>query len=211
MKIKNIILTLAMVLMVSGFAIAAENDSGLGAEDPAMAQGSDQEAGAATQNTGEAQMLKVQSGEHLGEGGEMMMIQEQANNRIKLEVGGQAAESSMQMNQVMEGGVTKLSAQLSNGQNAEIKVMPDAASQTAMERLKLQTCSEEAGCSIELKEVGAGENVKAAYEVKTQRTSRVLGIFKAQMQVQAQVDAESGEILDVKKPWWAFLASEPEE
>jgi hypothetical protein len=30
------------------------------------------------------------------------------------------------------------------------------------------------------------------------------------MQVQAQVDAETGEIIQVNKPWWAFLAVEPE-
>jgi len=31
------------------------------------------------------------------------------------------------------------------------------------------------------------------------------------MDVSAQIDAETGEIIRVKKPWWAFLASEPEE
>jgi hypothetical protein len=31
------------------------------------------------------------------------------------------------------------------------------------------------------------------------------------MQVSAQVDAENGEVIAVKKPWWAFLASESEE
>jgi len=31
------------------------------------------------------------------------------------------------------------------------------------------------------------------------------------MNVEAQVDAETGEIIRVKKPWWAFLASEPAE
>lgn len=31
------------------------------------------------------------------------------------------------------------------------------------------------------------------------------------MQVQAQVNAESGEIIIVNKPWWTFLAIEPEE
>jgi hypothetical protein len=31
------------------------------------------------------------------------------------------------------------------------------------------------------------------------------------MQVQAQVDAENGEVIQTHKPWWAFLASESEE
>lgn len=81
----------------------------------------------------------------------------------------------------------------------------------ALERLRLKVCSEEQECTIELKEVGSGEQAKIAYELKTQRQSKVLGLFKAQMQVQAQVDAENGEVIKVKKPWWAFLASEPSE
>jgi len=75
----------------------------------------------------------------------------------------------------------------------------------------LRTCSEENGCSIELKEVAQGKEVKAAYELRTQRQSKVLGMFRARMQVQTQVDAENGEIIRTKKPWWAFLATEPEE
>jgi hypothetical protein len=31
------------------------------------------------------------------------------------------------------------------------------------------------------------------------------------MQVQAQVDAENGDVILAKKPWWAFLATESEE
>jgi hypothetical protein len=100
---------------------------------------------------------------------------------------------------------------LKNGDFYLVKIMPDKASETALEKLKLKTCSEEKGCSIELKEVGSGEKIKVAYEVKTKRQSKVLGLFKAQMQVRAQVDAETGEVLKVRKNWWAFLASEPME
>ena len=89
--------------------------------------------------------------------------------------------------------------------------MPDTASERALERLQLKTCSEENGCSIELKEVGQGDQVKAAYEVQVQKQAKVLGLFKTKMQVQAQVDAENGEVISAKKPWWAFLASESEE
>ena len=89
--------------------------------------------------------------------------------------------------------------------------MPDTASETALARLRLKVCSEENECQIELKEVGQGEQVKAAYEMNIQRQSKFLGLFQTRMQVQAQVDAETGEIVRVKKPWWAFLASEPAE
>ena len=41
--------------------------------------------------------------------------------------------------------------------------------------------------------------------------SKVFGIFKTDMDVEAQIDAETGEVIKSKKPWWAFLATESEE
>jgi len=106
---------------------------------------------------------------------------------------------------------TKLKAKLSNGRKAEIKYMPDVAAQRALERLRLRVCSAERNCSIELKEVRVRNENKAAYEIQAQRHARILGLFKTKMQVRAQIDAENGEIIKIKKPWWAFLAYEPEE
>ena len=103
---------------------------------------------------------------------------------------------------------TNLKTQLSNGKKAEIKVMPDTASEKAIEGLQLKVCNlSENNCQIELKEVGNGEQVKAAYEVKAQKETRVLGMFKTTMHVQTQIDAETGETIQSKKPWWAFLAT----
>ncbi len=39
----------------------------------------------------------------------------------------------------------------------------------------------------------------------------IFGLFNVKMNVQAQVDAETGELVRVNSPWWAFLASEAEE
>ena len=89
--------------------------------------------------------------------------------------------------------------------------MPDVASETALEKLRLKNCVESEGCLIELKEVGQGEDAKLSYELKTQRQSKIFGLFKARMKVEAQVDAQTGELIDSKKPWWAFLATEPAE
>jgi hypothetical protein len=155
--------------------------------------------------------IQVQDGEHVSESGQMIKVQTQTNNRIKLEVGGVSADCDCEMTQEKVQNKTKLYVSLSNGRNAEIKVMPDTASETALNRLRLKVCSEENECVIELKEVGSGEKTKLAYELKTQRNARVFGLFRARMEVKAQVDAETGEIARVRKPWWAFLASEPEE
>jgi len=193
---KKLFSVFALLLVASmGFALAEQGGVGEG-------EGSSEQT---------QEKIQVQEGEHLGEGGQTFRIQTQANNRIKLEAGGISAECDCQMTQETVQDKTKLYAGLSNGQNAEIKVMPNTASEKALNQLKLKTCSEENECSIELKEVGSGEQTKLAYELKTQRHSRVFGIFGAKMQVQAQVHAETGEIVRVKKPWWAFLALEPEE
>ena len=115
----------------------------------------------------------------------------------------------LEMTQERVQNETKFYAKLSNGRNAEIRIMPDTASQTALQRLNLRNFTDD--CSIELREANLGNQVRAVYEVQAQRNSKVFGIFSARMQVQAQVDAETGEIIRVNKPWWAFLAVETEE
>jgi len=177
------------------------------------AQGDEQGNGTGSENGDgiDQNRVRAQDGAHINEIGQMMRVQSQANNRIRLEVGGVSADCGLNLTQKQVQNKTKLYTELSNGKNAEIKIMPDTASEKALERLRLKVCSEEDGCQIELKEVGSGEQTKLAYELKTQKQSKIFGLFKAKMQVQAQVNAENGEIIRVKKPWWAFLASEPEE
>jgi len=91
----------------------------------------------------------------------------------------------------------------------EVKVMPSTASARALEVLGAKC--EERNCTIELKEVGQGNETRLAYEVKTQKEVRVLGFIKTKMQVEAQVDAENGEVIQTKRPWWSFLAKEEDE
>src|SRR3989338_2488896 len=62
---------------------------------------------------------------------------------------------------------SRLKAFLSNGQLAEIKIMPDSASGIALARLRAK-CAE-SNCSVILKEVGKNENVKIAYEIETEK------------------------------------------
>lgn len=89
---------------------------------------------------------------------------------------------------------------LSNGKVAEIKIMPETASEKAIERLG------ELGFSITLKEVGKGKDTKPVYELTGNKEGKFLGIFKTIARVQVQVDANSGNV-KVIKPWWSFLAS----
>ncbi|MFH1420925.1 MAG: hypothetical protein ABIG30_03065 [Candidatus Aenigmatarchaeota archaeon] len=154
---------------------------------------------------------RVQSGNYMIESGKQVQVKEQSNNQVQLRSGNASAQTSMEMVQEQTQNQTRLKVKLSNGNNSEVKVMPDTASKKAMERLKIRVCSEENSCQIELKEVGIGEQIKVAYEVRVQKQAKFLGLFEIRMQVQAQVDAENGEVIQIKKPWWAFLVSESEE
>lgn len=110
----------------------------------------------------------------------------------------------------VDGNGTALRAILSNGRYAEIKVLPDVAARVAVE--KMQAKCEERNCTVELKEVSAGNNkTRAVYVVNTEKEARALFIFKTRMKVNAEVDSETGEVVKVSKPWWAFLASEKAE
>ena len=104
---------------------------------------------------------------------------------------------------------TLLRAYLSNGRHAFIKVMPNRASAIALERLKAKCL--ERNCSVELKEVGVGNKTRVAYVVETEKDSRILFIFPKKMRVMADVDAENGEFIELRKPWWAFMAKEKDE
>ena len=89
---------------------------------------------------------------------------------------------------------------LSNSRKAEIKIMPETASEKAIEKLG------DLGFNVTLKEVGKGDDAKVVYELTGEKQGKFLGIFKIMARVSAQVDAETGDV-KVIKPWWAFLAS----
>lgn len=150
-------------------------------------------------------------GQYTSESGKQFAVQKQSENQLRITSGGVSADCNCNMTQEQDQNRTKLKVRLSNGMNAEVKVMPDTASENALERLKLKVCSEENNCTIQLKEVGKANETQLAYEVQIQRHSRILGIFQKKMQVKAEVSAENGEIVGTDKPWWAFIASEPVE
>lgn len=222
-KIFNLVIMSVLVFGLMGFVLAQGAQDGAGSVDAAI--GSQNGSGlqdAVTTGTGnqgngselqvQAQVQsKVMAGNYELSNGEQMQIQERSNNQVELKVGNSKAMTGLQVSSKVAGDKTVLSTKLSNGKDVEIKIMPDAASETAIEKLKLRTCTEENGCSIELKEVGKGDSAKLAYEVKTQKKSKLFGLFGKNMKVEAQVNAETGEVIQTNKPWWAFLASEPAE
>ncbi len=131
-----------------------------------------------------------------------------SGNIIVITVEGTEVETELEVETEAAGNnKTKIKTKLSDGSQDEIKIMPDTASERALERLRLKACSEENSCVMQLKEVVN----KATYEIQVERHFKLLALFTVKAQEKAQVDAETGAITVVKKPWWAFLATEPQE
>ncbi len=171
----------------------------------------EEDNGEGSQGLGQVIRNRVKAGVYTSPTGEQIRVRELAQNRFLLQSGNVSADCECELEEETENNKTKLKVKLSNGRNAEIKIMPDVASKRALERLRLRVCSVDNNCNIKLKEVGSGNKTQLAYELQAERHSKLLWIFGKKMQVRAQIDAETGEIIRVKKPWWAFLASEPEE
>lgn len=95
---------------------------------------------------------------------------------------------------------------LSNGRYANIRVLPAEASAKVQEELKAK-CEAE-NCTIELKEISVNGQAKLVYEVKTEKKAKILGLISTTEKVQADIDAETGATVAVRRPWWSFMARE---
>lgn len=89
---------------------------------------------------------------------------------------------------------TGLYVETSNGEERQIKVLPEQASRNA--QAVLGTIFDE----IELKENGHIE-----YEMSSDVEGKLLGFIPVKMKYRASVDAESGEVVSSKKPWYKFM------
>jgi len=77
-------------------------------------------------------------------------------------------------------------------------IMPDKASTTAIDNSGIK---EEV--KIELK-----DDEKPIYEITGTKEAKIFALFKTEMQVKTQIDAQTGSIEKTEKPWWSFLAKE---
>ncbi|OIO80245.1 hypothetical protein AUJ84_04340 [Candidatus Pacearchaeota archaeon CG1_02_32_132] len=111
--------------------------------------------------------------------------------------------------EVGDDNETRLRVKFSNGRNADVKVMPDVASARALEALRLHVCSMDNNCTIALKDVGV-DNVsnKLIYELRAEKRFRMFWLFERRAEVRAEINADSGEIVDTDKPWWTAFSSE---
>jgi hypothetical protein len=134
---------------------------------------------------------------------------ESKDGSIKLKreivVEGTGIESELEIVERFEDGVVKLKANLSDGREQEIGVMPDRASEIVSEELSI------IDFEIELEEVEVFGERKAVYVAKGDEGGRFLGLFRVKLRLEAQIDSETGDVIDVKRPWWAFLVRGDEQ
>ena len=79
--------------------------------------------------------------------------------------------------------------------------MPDTASEIAIERLKALNFT------IQLREKIHNNIPKVVYNIEANKNGKFLGVFKLKMKSSAQIDPETGEVLEVNAPWWTFLVT----
>ena len=88
---------------------------------------------------------------------------------------------------------SKLYFKTSTG-NKQIKVLPEEASAQATEITTIK--------GIEIKE----ESMKPIYSIIGIKEAKILAIFPTTLEIETKVDATSGKIIYLNKPWWSFLA-----
>ena len=71
------------------------------------------------------------------------------------------------------------------------------ATEKAVTENKIQTIN-----SVETEE----QNGKNIYVVEGSKRKRILFLIPVNLNIKTQIDAETGEIISTKKPWWSFLA-----
>ena len=87
-----------------------------------------------------------------------------------------------------------------NNQTRKIRVLPDHVQEKIRERIRARLENQ----SIELDEDGI-------YRIQGKKKARLFFLFPVREKIRAQIDAETGEIIKIRNPWWGFLARDSDE
>lgn len=79
-------------------------------------------------------------------------------------------------------------------------ILPDEVKERLEEKLKSK---------LENKNITL--NKDGFYEIQMQKKARLFFLFKIKEKIQAEINAENGEIVKLKNPWWRFLAKDVSE
>ena len=139
--------------------------------------------------------------------GKNITFEKGEKDEIKLRIKNFTAKTTLNITEEIDENNNTILVFQHGNKTREIKIMPDTASERALERLKIKVCNESNNCTIELKDVPAKKTSKLVYELRAEKKAKILGLFNKKLIVTSQVDAETGDTI-VKTPWWSFLAKQ---
>ena len=100
-------------------------------------------------------------------------------------------------NQYQLSGGDFITANLDREQ-AQVKVR-----EKIQQRFKIQNCSCENIQVVELQ--NAQNQTRIAYQVIENQEGKIFGLFKKKIQIMANVDIETGEVISMKQPWYMWM------
>ena len=80
--------------------------------------------------------------------------------------------------------------------NKEIKILPEEAVSKIKETIEIK--------KIELKK----ETATLVYSIKGAKKAKFLFIFPIELEIEEKINAETGEVISITKPWWSFFVKE---
>ena len=79
-------------------------------------------------------------------------------------------------------------------------ILPDQIKEKVEERIR-----------IKLENPNITLNEDGYYQIQTKKKARLFLLFPVREKIQLQLDAENGEVVKIRNPWWGFLAKDIEE
>jgi len=93
----------------------------------------------------------------------------------------------------------KIYGMFDDNDTKEVRMFPDQIKERMREKLEIKLKNE----SIILDENGT-------YQYEAENEAKLFGLLKIKEKVQAQIDSETGEVKEIKKPWWSIFTKEEE-
>ena len=103
----------------------------------------------------------------------------------------------------------KSSYQISTGEFIDVEITQQKAQEQIRnqirERLRIQNCSCENLQIVEVKN-NMGQ-LRVAYQSNEGIHGKILGIFNKKVNIQTNIDVETGELISMRKPWYMWMMS----
>jgi hypothetical protein len=128
----------------------------------------------------------------LSNGRRELIIYAGENGNMIIQIKGENMTTNVTLYKGEDGKIYRI---FGNNETREIKLLPDQVKEKIREKLSR---------NLENETIKLDENGTYQYEGKNNAT--LFGIFHIREKINAQLDSQTGQVIQLKKPWWAFLA-----